>query len=181
MLRQRAPSVVASEGTLLPTANGVVAVTVTPRRWRALASQGAGTGHPHWSIADASGRGGRNTCSMRTRVASPLRAVDDFETPSPDVRVLIADGESLVRAAFRALLESNQRIRVVCEAATGEEAVALTHRTRPDVVVMDEMLPGLDSVEATGRMLSGTGAAVMLLTACEGKRADGGEGRDVDE
>jgi DNA-binding NarL/FixJ family response regulator len=105
---------------------------------------------------------------MRTRVASPLRAVDDPETPSPDVRVLIADGESLVRAAFRALLESNQRIRVVCEAATGEEAVALTQRTRPDVVVMDEMLPGLDSVEATGRMLAGTDAAVILLTACEG-------------
>ena len=81
--------------------------------------------------------------------------------------MLIAEGESLVRAAFRALLESDQRIRVVCEAATGEEAVALTHRTRPDVVVMDEMLPGLDSVEATGRMLADTGAAVMLLTACE--------------
>jgi len=105
---------------------------------------------------------------MRTSVASPLRAVDDFETPSPDVRVLIADGESLLRAAFRALLESGQRIRVVCEAATGEEAVALTHRTRPDVVLMDEMLPGLDSVEATGRMLAGTDAAVILLTACEG-------------
>jgi DNA-binding NarL/FixJ family response regulator len=87
--------------------------------------------------------------------------------PSADVRVLVADGESLPRAAFRALLQRNQRFSVVGEAATGEEAVALTRRTRPDVVMMDAMLPGLDSVEATGRIFADTGAAVMLLTACE--------------
>jgi DNA-binding NarL/FixJ family response regulator len=87
--------------------------------------------------------------------------------PDPDVRVLVADGESLLRAAFRALLESDQRIRVVGEAATGGEAVALTHRTRPDVVVMDAMLPGLDSVEAARRMFADTGVAVMLLAAWE--------------
>jgi DNA-binding NarL/FixJ family response regulator len=87
--------------------------------------------------------------------------------PSADVRVLVAEGESLLRAALRALLESDQRISVVGEAATGGEALALTHRTQPDVVVMDAMLPGLDSVEATGRMVAETGVAVMLLTACE--------------
>jgi len=99
------------------------------------------------------------------RMNSPNRLAQ--VVPSPDVRVLVADGESLLRAAFRALLESDQRIKVVAEAATGEEAVALTHRTRPDVVVMDAMLPGLDSVEATGRMFADTGVPVMLLTACE--------------
>jgi DNA-binding NarL/FixJ family response regulator len=87
--------------------------------------------------------------------------------PSRDVRVLVADGESLPRAAFRALLESDERIRVVGEAATGEEAVAVAHRTRPDVVVMDATMPGLDSVEATGRMFADTGVAVMLLVTCE--------------
>ena len=104
---------------------------------------------------------------MATTAAYPLRAADDFETPSRVVRVLVADGELLLRAAYRALLESDERITVVGEAATGEEAIALTRQTRPDVVLMDSMLPGLDSVAATGRVFADTGVAVMLLMACE--------------
>jgi DNA-binding NarL/FixJ family response regulator len=84
--------------------------------------------------------------------------------------VLIADGHAVVRAGFRALLEDDQRITVVGEAATGEEAVTLTHRIRPDVVVIDAGLPGLDSVEATGRMFSQSGVAVMLLVASDGDK-----------
>lgn len=76
-------------------------------------------------------------------------------------------GESLVRAAFRALLERDQRTRVVGDAATAAEAIALTDRTTPDVVMMDAMLPGLDGVEATARTLAETGVAVMLLTDSE--------------
>jgi DNA-binding NarL/FixJ family response regulator len=83
-------------------------------------------------------------------------------------RVLIADGQALVRAGLRVLLETNQRITVVGEAACGEEAVALARRLRPDVVLIDARLPGLDSVEATGRMFSESRVAVMLLTANEG-------------
>lgn len=89
-------------------------------------------------------------------------------TASPAVRVLIAEGQALERAGIRALLEAGQRIRVVGEASTGEEAVALTCRIRPDVVLIDARLPGLDSVEATGRMFSQAGVAVMLMTASEG-------------
>ena len=80
------------------------------------------------------------------------------------VRVLVADGQTLVRAGFRALLESTQRITVVGEAASGEYAVALARRVRPDVALIDATLPGLDSVEAT-RQMSKSGVAVMLLTA----------------
>jgi DNA-binding NarL/FixJ family response regulator len=86
---------------------------------------------------------------------------------SPSVRVVIADGQALVRAGFRVLLEDTERIAVVGEAADGEEAVALAHRLRPDVVLMDANLPGLDCVEATRRVLSEPGGAVMLLTGSE--------------
>jgi DNA-binding NarL/FixJ family response regulator len=83
---------------------------------------------------------------------------------SPPVRVLVAHGQALVRAGLRALLEAAQRITVVGEASTGEDAVALARRLRPDVVMIDMRLPGLDSVEATGRMSAQEGVAVMLLT-----------------
>ena len=85
----------------------------------------------------------------------------------PAVRVLVADGQALVRAGFRALLEADARIRVAGEASTGEEAVALTARIRPDVVLLDAGLPGDGCVEVTGRLFGESGAAVMLLTASE--------------
>jgi DNA-binding NarL/FixJ family response regulator len=85
----------------------------------------------------------------------------------PPVRVLVADGQAVVRAGFRALLEADGHISVVGEASTGEEAVGLACHLRPDVVLIDVALPGLDCVEATGRMLADPGIAVMVLTATE--------------
>jgi DNA-binding NarL/FixJ family response regulator len=100
---------------------------------------------------------------------SPLRLVeaDVYATPSPSIRVLVAGGQALVRAGVRVLLEADEGITVVGEAATGEETVALVERTRPDVVMMDTLLPGLDSVETTRRMVAELDVAVMLLTADE--------------
>jgi DNA-binding NarL/FixJ family response regulator len=86
---------------------------------------------------------------------------------APAVRLLIADSQALVRAGLRALLEADGRISVVGEAATGDEAVAEASRLRPDVVLLDDTLPGLSCVEATGRILADPGVAVMLLTATE--------------
>ena len=86
---------------------------------------------------------------------------------APGVRVLVADGQALIRAGYRALLEAGGEISVVGEASTGEEAVALTRRLRPDVVLIDATLPGLDCVEATSRMLEDPRIAVMLLTSNE--------------
>jgi hypothetical protein len=57
-------------------------------------------------------------------------------------RVLIADRQALVHAGFRVLLEAGRRITVAGKAATGEEAVALARRIRPDEVRLDAPLPG---------------------------------------
>jgi DNA-binding NarL/FixJ family response regulator len=86
---------------------------------------------------------------------------------SAAIGVLVADGQALVRAGVRLVLESHDRFTVVGEAATGEETIARVERVRPDVVMMDTRLPGLDSVETTRRIVSESGVAVMLLTAGE--------------
>jgi DNA-binding NarL/FixJ family response regulator len=68
------------------------------------------------------------------------------------IRVLLADDQALVRAGFRALLDAQEDIEVVGEAGDGEEAVGLTERLRPDVVLMDIRMPAVDGLEATRRI-----------------------------
>jgi DNA-binding NarL/FixJ family response regulator len=101
--------------------------------------------------------------------ARPLRPalVNADAAPSPAIRVLIADSEGLVRAGVRLLLEADERISVVGEAASGEETVALVERIRPDVAMIDTRLLGLASVETTRRVVSESGVPVMLLTVGE--------------
>jgi DNA-binding NarL/FixJ family response regulator len=81
-------------------------------------------------------------------------------------RVLIADGQELVRAGLRALLDAAEGITVVGAAADGQEAVALAGRVRPDVVLVDAELPGLD-IDATAQIASEPGVAVVLVVASE--------------
>ena len=80
--------------------------------------------------------------------------------------IVLADGQALVRAGLRALLETTGAIVVAGEAATGRDAVAVARRVRPDVVVLDALLPGLDYGEMVPR-LRAESAAVMLLTASQ--------------
>jgi DNA-binding NarL/FixJ family response regulator len=81
------------------------------------------------------------------------RARDETPEPrSPAVQVLIADGRMLVRAGLRELLEATSDIAVADEAASGGEAVAVARTIRPDVVLMNAHLPGLDGLEATRRI-----------------------------
>jgi DNA-binding NarL/FixJ family response regulator len=84
-----------------------------------------------------------------------------------EIRVLIAGPQTLVRAALRLVLEAEAGIVVAGEAGTGEDAVALARRTRPDVVLLDTSLPGLDPVAATRRIAMLPEARVMLLGASE--------------
>jgi DNA-binding NarL/FixJ family response regulator len=82
-------------------------------------------------------------------------------------RVILAEGEALLRAGLRALLEEDGSVTVVGEAATGEETLDLAGRLAPNVILIDVGLPGLDSVETTRRLLVGSEVPVMMLTASE--------------
>ncbi|WP_410596652.1 response regulator [Amycolatopsis sp. lyj-23] len=67
-------------------------------------------------------------------------------------RILLCDDQQLVRVGLRMIVESQDDLVVVGEAADGEEAVALTRRLRPDLVLMDVRMPVLDGVTATARI-----------------------------
>jgi DNA-binding NarL/FixJ family response regulator len=82
-------------------------------------------------------------------------------------KVLVADDQALVRTGFRMILESQPDIRVVGEAADGEETVAAARRLRPDVVLMDVRMPKLSGLEATVALadMLGHPTRVLILTA----------------
>ncbi len=70
------------------------------------------------------------------------------------VRLVLADDEQLVRSGLRLILEAEDDIEVVGEAGDGAEAVALTRRLDPDVVLMDVQMPGMNGIEATREIVA---------------------------
>ena len=82
------------------------------------------------------------------------------------VRILIADDHSVVRAGLRALLERQGRFRVIAEAGTGEEAVARAQETQTDVAVLDVRMPGVSGIEACRQIVELVpGCKVIMLTS----------------
>ena len=81
------------------------------------------------------------------------------------IRVLLADDQALVRGGFQMILASQPDIEVVGEAEDGRQAIDLTNRLLPDVILMDVRMPVLDGLEATRRLVDlGTSARILILT-----------------
>jgi DNA-binding NarL/FixJ family response regulator len=95
--------------------------------------------------------------------------IDDRSATDRRISVLVVDDHDIVRAGVTSLLERSPRIRVVGGEACGKRALAAAKRLRPRVVVMDLMLPALNGIDATKRILAELPATrVVILTACSG-------------
>jgi DNA-binding NarL/FixJ family response regulator len=81
------------------------------------------------------------------------------------VRVLLVDDDDLMRAGLRAVLSSDHRVEVVGEAGDGHAAVQRVRALRPDLVLMDVRMPGLDGIAATREILAGSpDLRIVILT-----------------
>lgn len=86
------------------------------------------------------------------------------------LRILLADDHGILRAGLRLLLQTMEGIEVVGEASDGREAIALTRKLKPDVVMMDIMMPELNGLDATARVVAsspGTNVVILSMSASE--------------
>jgi DNA-binding NarL/FixJ family response regulator len=86
-------------------------------------------------------------------------------TPLPQIRVVVADDHQVVRAGFAELLDTQPDFTVVGTAADGAEAVRICHELRPNIVLMDVRMPGVDGIQATRRLTAADDSPrVLILT-----------------
>ena len=101
-----------------------------------------------------------------TRDEAPVTRTRSVGAAAQRVRVLIVDDHTLLRQALRMMLDDNDALEVVGEAANGREAVEAAERLRPDVVLMDMVMPSLNGIEATRQIAKRTPSCrVLILTA----------------
>src|ERR1700731_2729909 len=91
----------------------------------------------------------------------------NIEPAAPFTRILIVDDHSIVRDGLAGLIEREHGMRVVGLASTGEEAVSVAQRLNPDLIIMDLMLPSLNGIDATQRIMSELPRTrIIALSAC---------------
>lgn len=94
-----------------------------------------------------------------------------MKTSKQKIRILIADDHPLLREAMRNAFEQHEDMEVVGEAGDGEDAVMLSSKLKPDIVIMDIVMPKLSGIEATKQIRKITPAtAVLILTAYDDDR-----------
>jgi len=126
------------------------------RRRAARGAAGAPAGAPA-DAAQTRGAGGDAGVGSRHDDREPRR--------STVIRVAIADDEALIRGGLRSMLSGEPDLEVVGEAGSGRDAVELVRLKRPDVVLMDVRMPGLDGIGATERIVSaGLPTRVLVVT-----------------
>jgi DNA-binding NarL/FixJ family response regulator len=88
------------------------------------------------------------------------------EKPPPPIRLMLVDDHAIVREGLRTLLDQEDDFEVIGEADDGEAAVRLAAESRPDVVLMDVMMPGMGGIEAMRRLLAlPAPPRVLMLTS----------------
>ena len=107
------------------------------------------------------------TDQARSRdLSAPITRARQARSASQRIRVLIVDDHTLLRQALRVLLEAQDGIEVIGEAINGRDAVETAERFRPDVVLMDMVMPGLNGIEACRQINKRVpNARVLILTA----------------
>ena len=83
------------------------------------------------------------------------------------VRVLTVDDQAVFRAAAREVIEATPGFMTVAEAASGADALTLAERLRPDLVLMDIRMPGMDGLETTRRLLAARPDCIVVLISFE--------------
>ncbi len=101
-------------------------------------------------------RAGRRTVAPLAATADAVGWRHDAPNPTaprPMIRVALADDEALIRGGLRSMLDAESDLEIVGEAASGREAVELARLKRPDVMLMDVRMPGMDGIAATERIV----------------------------